>query len=595
MSSQFSKHFAFQGGGGLFFGCQSSAGLDNEANYNIFCGVQRIVSIKECVFEKNTALQEGGGLFINSSNRVIINSIFKNNSASAGGGVWVSGNAKLNVTNSIFYGNSAETLGGAVYISRNNSIICVSSQFSKNFAFQGGSCLFVGSQSNATLSNLTINQNYEEAICCSRSTFTNIYNCTFNKNTVAISAYRTMKLVVENSEFLHNEALEGSAIMITSVNIFVISHVRFIQNIAKARGGVITSNHVNHMYIHDSIFRNNKAFYDGGVLESSYDNVSFKNSHFETNSAEKGSGGVLFLSFGSVLSMLNCSVKHSYAANGGAIQGNECYIDLRYCIFENNTAYINGGAVSIRGYSLRSYEVTYLNNSVAMSNEGNGGAIYAEQCNIYVLNSFFSGNCVPNAWSGAISASAKTDLLHIINTTFSYNDAYDYAVMKTDGVGQIMLKDSIFVDNVSKHGPIIYAFNSTFIAMNCIFHNNSVGTFTAAGCLLLHNGDSSFENCSFKNNYGELDNGGAIRVEQQELRISTSVFENNEVEGGRGKDIFLDNNILTYLSSFKHSQTYNSTEENFKQKVFKDNIFGSDNPDDVTITESQYASGKNLQ
>ena len=83
-------------------------------------------------------------------------------------------------------------------------------------------------------------------------------------------------------------------------------------------------------------------------------------------------------------------------------------------------------------------------------------------------------------------------------------------------------------------------------------------------------------------------------VEQQEFRISTSVFDNNEVVVN-GKDIYLDinNKLLTYLSSFKHSQSYNSTEKDFKQKVFEDNIFGSDNPEDVSIVESQYASGKN--
>ena len=88
--------------------------------------------------------------------------------------------------------------------------------------------------------------------------------------------------------------------------------------------------------------------------------------------------------------------------------------------------------------------------------------------------------------------------------------------------------------------------------------------------------------------------GGAIRSGRQKLRISASVFDGNTASL-RGKDIFLENNLLTYLPSFKHSSTYKSNEENFKQKVFRDKIFASSHPDDVTITESQYASGKNSQ
>ena len=553
----------------------------------VACTYFCFLHIGNCTFHNN----QGSSVYIKQNSiLVIINSKFENNTSSAGGGVSGINNTRLNISHSIFHGNSAEMIGGAIYIDANSSLVCASSNFSKNFAFEGGG-IAVSSQCNATLSDLILNENYistyfDEAI------FTNIQNCMFSKNIEgAILADFVVKLVVENSDFIHNEAEEGGAIFITSVDIFVISHVRFIQNIAKARGGAITSDHVNNIYIDDSIFRDNKASYDGGVLESSYDNVNIRNSNIENNSAEKGSGGVLSITLGTLF-MSNCSVKHSYATNGGAIQGNQCDLDLRHCIFENNTADINGGAVSIAGYSLRSFEVTYLNNSASTCGEGNGGAIYVGQGNIYVINSLFSRNYVFNGWSGAISASIKTDVLHIINTTFSYNYADRVGVMTTDGVGEIMLKDSVFIDNVSNFGQIIYVSSSTFIAINSMFHNNSVGKWSSDGCVSLYYGDSSFENCTFTNNYGGID-GGAIYSAQNDLRISTSVFEHNEVHDGRGKDIFLDSNLLTYLSSFKHSHTYNSTEENFKQKVFNDNIFASDYPDDIMINESQYASGKN--
>ena len=143
--------------------------------------------------------------------------------------------------------------------------------------------------------------------------------------------------------------------------------------------------------------------------------------------------------------------------------------------------------------------------------------------------------------------------------------------------------------------PVIIVTRSAFLATNSIFEGNLGGLSTSdSSCLFLRDSVASFENCTFERNINIVYNGegGAITSSQCELRISTSIFEENEAI--RGKDIFLENDLFTYLSIFKHSRTYNSTEDNFKQKVFEDNIFYSDNPADITITELQYASGKNF-
>ena len=360
-------------------------------NGTVVCIYHCFLNIDNCIFTGNYAW-DGGVVVSDNSNLEIINSIFKNNSAYSAGGVLVTTNSKLNISSSIFYRNVAETSGGALFIADNSSIICVNSQISKNSAPNGGG-LVVGMQSNATLAYLIINQNNGSGVYFSDCIFASIHTCSFNTNTRgAVKAGWIIKLVVENSDFFHNEATVGAAIWIGSVNNFIISHVRFVENIATVRGGAIFSVNVDNMSIDGSIFRGNIASYDSRVLESSHDNIYIQNSQFEANRAEKGSGGVLSITLGT-LSMSNCSVKHSYAASGGAVQGNECDIDLTHCTFENNIADINGGAVSITGYSLRSHEVTYLNNTASTCGEGKGGAIHTEQCNIYAKLPFLRKLC----------------------------------------------------------------------------------------------------------------------------------------------------------------------------------------------------------
>ena len=122
---------------------------------------------------------------------------------------------------------------------------------------------------------------------------------------------------------------------------------------------------------------------------------------------------------------------------------------------------------------------------------------------------------------------------------------------------------------------------------------NVAGQYTNSGCMVFHYGEATFENCTFSSNrnhgFKNDGKGGAITSVHCELRISTSIFDNNEAY--YGKDIFLNNDLLTYLSIFKHSTTLKSNDKNFKQKVFEDNIFWTADPQDVIISETLYASG----
>ena len=126
-----------------------------------------------------------------------------------------------------------------------------------------------------------------------------------------------------------------------------------------------------------------------------------------------------------------------------------------------------------------------------------------------------------------------------------------------------------------------------------MFDRNIGGQYDNSGCLLFHYGEVTFENCTLRKNrtpgFQGKGIGGAITSNHCELRISTSIFDENEAYPG--KDIFLQNDLLTYLSTFEHSTTLKSNDKDFKQRAFKDNILYTNRQRDVIISETLYASG----
>ena len=540
--------------------------------------VHSIVIVSGFTFTNNRGLGTGGAVsVIEYSTLVISNSFFVNNTASLiGGGVLVTEYCRIDISKSIFEDNTASLNGGAVVVNGNSSLICTSSNFIKNSAKMFGAAISVHS-SNATLLNLVITQSRGRgAFSFFNDHFINIHHCIFNKNTGgAIWVYATMSSVIWNCDFFANEAGAGGNIYIEFSESFTMSNVRFFQNVAEI-GGVIAMVHSN-VFIESCIFKDNKAYFDGGAVFIPSGNVSIQNSYFINNTAEQGFGGIVSIGLGTLF-MSNCSVKHNYAGTGGVIHGNECQINLTHCIFENNTARVNGGAVYIRDNSP----------------EDDGGDMNRRGSKLHILNSLFWGNsALTGSGGGAIYIFG--DVLKIFHTIFSFNNARGAGIMELIDVREILLSGSTFVDNFSSVAGIINATSSTFVAINSMFNRNIAGDVARFGCLVFTYGKASLENCTLSNNinpgYMDSGKGGAITSVQCELRISTSLFDNNEA--GLGKDIFLENDVLTYVTSFKHSLTYMSNDENFKDMVFQDNIFFSNHPSDITISESLYASGKN--
>ena len=342
------------------------------------------VTVKNSTFIDNHGENLGASVVVREESTLEVNnSTFINNKAYSGAGAAAIENSSLFILESVFDGNIG-TIGGAIFVDENATIICTSSNFSNNVARMNGGAL-AGKRSNVTLSNLIVTKNHKMgALSFVFTKFIDIYACNFTKNTDgAIFVRGVIELAVINSDFIQNEAKSGAAIYMEDCKNFTMSKGRIFRNVGSRYAAIYGQS--TSLYIDSSIF-------------------------------EANSGGVFYVKNESMI-MWNSSAKHNDAENGGVILGNQCTINLMHCVFENNTAYENGGALSIAESHFQADNVTYLNNTVS----GSAGAIWAERCTVYVINSIFYGNNAPLGSAGAIYISAE--ILKIVNTTFSYSNA----------------------------------------------------------------------------------------------------------------------------------------------------------------------------
>lgn len=166
-SCRFERNFAGAAGGGIYVsganplinGCTftsnraTSLTMGGGAIYN---GPLSNPSIRDCMFEGNSAVPNGGALF-NEANPRISRSIFVRNASSANGGaIFNSLTSSPVITNDFFVGNTAGQNGGAISSIAGPSI--VNSVFSGNSAAVLGGALF-GGGGTAMVADTTVNGN----------------------------------------------------------------------------------------------------------------------------------------------------------------------------------------------------------------------------------------------------------------------------------------------------------------------------------------------------------------------------------------------------------------------------------------------------
>ena len=286
------------------------------------------------------------------SNLRIDHCTFENNKAQTNGVIYLDEYGACQILNSVFKNNSATKDGGIVILDSSKSALVKNCRFEKNSAkFGGGIEIYVYNEND-----------YSNA---------SIVGCTFYKNTVsgtggAIYA-KYGKVNVSGSTFDGNKANGGygGAIFITNKTVLTIDGSTFKNNQANYGGAIYTKTTLN---VIGSTFTSNKASKNGGAIYSNQGTKNIENCIFDSNTAPYG--GAIYSS-DSVLNINGSTFKSNVADYGGGFYTTD-KLKLTNTKFIDNKGTKNGGAIYSKSESVVSSGCTYSGNTAKYVNDACG-------------------------------------------------------------------------------------------------------------------------------------------------------------------------------------------------------------------------------
>jgi len=354
-------------------------------------------------FNSNKCTDTGngrGGAIYNSNGSVTLGRsvIFNENSAREGGAIYNTDEGTLNLGDFVkFYSNTSGNGGGAIYNHSSSTDISV-----------------IGS--NATFNNNKASENNSGGA---------IYN------------YDCKMQIGTNAVFDGNTAGEGGAIKLAdrdNISTIMIDTVaKFTNNIAKSRGGAISSDTNDMFMLKDYIsFIENSAGDYGGAIENGGNFTVGNGVKFSSNTATNKSGGAIANFGGNFMIGINARFNGNTAKESGGAIHNDKFLDKQ-------------GTINI------GENASFIKNST----QGKGGAIYNEDGEVTLDDALFSEN-IANQNGGAIFNNGGTVNLiaNTDNVIFTGNKANGISNAIYDDKGIINLwakKEIIFNDRLKSN------------------------------------------------------------------------------------------------------------------------------------------------
>ena len=290
-------------------------------------------------------------------------------------------------------------------------------------------------------------------------------------------------------------------------------------------------------------------------------------------------------------SVHNATIINSSITNGRKLLVHNSTLLIKAATFSNLTYSDNnfewdqdphGGAMWADSSSITLDQCSFLNNFFNSSIESWGGAVYANNTRLSVINSSFTGNSATTA-GGAISANnslvqitstyfknnlatEKGGAIHIIgpNTTSSIPVSYcSFISNKADIAGvlytagndiDIIINVSTFNSNKAKStGGVLFAagINNFVTVQSCLFTDNAAEYYY--GGVLHITGNYSMVNIfqSMFNGSAAYKTGGALNIEgnTSEIFIYQSEFLNSQAQEGGGTLSFTGSNTDIYVNA----------------------------------------------
>jgi predicted outer membrane repeat protein len=406
----------------------------------------------------SNAAGDGGGIFVGNWSQpgllVVNQSVFRNNAAARGGGLYLIGTASL--VDVQFEGNTAADLGGGIN-AHDGTLALTRTAFINN----NGSALY--SENNpATIVGGHFEQNSGGigGAIWMYYVGANISHTTFISNTADLGGGGVTMIdgSIVNSRFEGNVAKEDWGGGLYAMGTTLVTNTVFVNNVAQANGG---GAYFGNAEIYDSRFAGNTGNAGGGLfafgLMLSNTDVISNYAGCGSWTSDCGGGGVYAFNEATVLN--GRFARNVSSGNGGGLYANSA-ITIMGGTFISNTANWGIGGGLYAGSLVTLSDVDVSDNFARL-----GGGVFAGQ-NITVIGGEFTRNrceesrppeCTGGALAIASAVGPAVDLM-ITGTRFISNSALDYNSMG---------------------GAIFFASNGTGRIVNALFSNNAAGHGTA--------------------------------------------------------------------------------------------------------------------
>ncbi|MCD6534000.1 MAG: hypothetical protein J7L25_07995 [Deltaproteobacteria bacterium] len=367
--------------------------------------------IKNCVFENNSADNDGGAVCYYSSSFSFTNCTFTGNSASNEGGAvsspsYPSSPSYSSFSDCTFIANHASADGGAVFSVDSSSSFTNCTFTANQTSDDGGAVFYYDSPPSFSDCTFTANSAVDDGGAVFSYSSTSFTNCTFTGNRASGDggAIDSGAPSLTNCRFTGNHASDDGGAVCFARDSSSFSNCVFTNNSASDVGGAIYY-HTYYGHYHPSYsfsnctFTENTSNLGGAIFSNATNSSSFTNCTFTGNTSNLG-GAVYYLysydSSSSTSSFINCS----FTINEATEQGGTIWCDtplvsndpiiLKNCILWNNTA-PEGSEIYEKEKPL---EITYSN--IQGGNVGDG--------NIDVDPAFLSNkNLYLKPWSPCIN------------------------------------------------------------------------------------------------------------------------------------------------------------------------------------------------
>eukprot|EP00347_Sterkiella_histriomuscorum_P001801 403370625 len=382
--------------GGVFWALNSELDFTNSTfanNTAVQAGAIQItdfstLSIDQCKFFNNTAIDKAGVVSILTNSAVKIkNSIFEENSS---GGetstIDTLDSSKLEdvlIHNCTFRHNRAAKNALTFMYSRVKISNCT---FFENYATENSMNIFAGF-SNISIEDSIFNQTLQSLDKLS----------TYETSGTYINVILQVNMTVNNCTFLNGQAQQGGAIIIDGKSDVIIQNSLFKNNQAYTLGGAISGNSFKSLTILNNTFYDNYAQEDGDeIYVTNSKNILKIENVFISNSVGKESIAIEMAQ----VHINNLTVKDIQAINtsnsqGAGLKCTNCKSLLINSSFFSNISSQTGGAIYIEeqeGYKISSISLSsprYLitNSIISDSTSLIGGGIYLTNIQQITINS----------------------------------------------------------------------------------------------------------------------------------------------------------------------------------------------------------------